>query len=115
MRGRRDPDLRQRAGRLDPDVAARARQLPRLTEGLRHLAELARTVGSSLDVQAAFAAVADGALELLRGTVARLWLLEPATGDTRGATTFLTESGHPYLEKPFQPAELAQKLHELGL
>ena len=37
------------------------------------------------------------------------------TGDiaTKGANTFLTESGQPYLEKPFQPSELAQKLDEL--
>jgi two-component system NtrC family sensor kinase len=37
------------------------------------------------------------------------------TGDIapKGATAFLAESGHPYLEKPFQPSELAQKLDEL--
>ncbi len=80
-RRREEADLRERVQRLERELAERTRELEAKTERLGRVAALAQTVTASLDPQNVFSAVVDGALQLLHVTLARLWVVDPGTGN----------------------------------
>lgn len=70
-------------------------ELESKTERLKRLASLAQTVTASLDIQRVFEAVVEGSLQLLNATLARLWVVEPLTGEIVLVAWWASPRGEP--------------------
>jgi GAF domain-containing protein len=76
-------------------------------DGMRRLAELSHVVSSSLDLQHVLDAVAEAALAVLRGDLARVWVADRDTGRLRAAALRAADGAVPsgLLESDLPPGD----------